>query len=76
MAVGYPLCHLQDFHGHPEILHTIQKPVYESALSPQASFISWKVSVADLPVLKQNLIFPPSIRTVTTTCMVQNLKHD
>jgi hypothetical protein len=28
LLVIHCVCHLRDFHGHPRILHTIQKPVY------------------------------------------------
>jgi hypothetical protein len=40
--------------------------------------MSWKVSVAVLPILIQNLIFVlcSIIWTVTMICTVQNIKHD
>jgi hypothetical protein len=32
------LCHRRDFHGHPEILHIIQKPMYERELDTISLF--------------------------------------
>jgi hypothetical protein len=50
--------HLPDFYGRPEILHTVQKPVYEREhYHHKTVLIRWRVSVAGLPVLKQNLMF-------------------
>jgi hypothetical protein len=57
MAVGCPLHHLQDFYGCPEIFYTIQGPMYEGQHCHHKLFIIWKVLVAFLPILKQNLMF-------------------
>jgi hypothetical protein len=45
--------------SHPSLNHINQSDtcVQEGALSPQACLMSWKVSVAVLPILIQNLIF-------------------
>jgi hypothetical protein len=54
LLVVHCLRHLQDFHCHPKILLTIQKPMYERQYClTYACFISWKVSVAVLPILNK-----------------------
>jgi hypothetical protein len=59
--------HFRDFHGCPKILHTIKKTgVRVRVLSPQASFISWKVSVAVSSVSKENFMF--ALSSITTNC--------
>jgi hypothetical protein len=64
LLVVHCVLHLLDFHGSPEILHTIQKPVYERDHCCQYNPV---LSAGKfLPVLKQNLMFDPF--SITTNC--------
>jgi hypothetical protein len=68
MAVGRPLRSSSSRFSRPSgnLASHSKARVRERALSPLACFISWKVSVAVIPVLKQNLMF--ALCSITTNC--------
>jgi hypothetical protein len=68
MAVGHPLRFSPSGFSQPSqnFPYHYKTGVRETALSSKACFISWKVSVAVLPVLEQNLMF--SLCSNLTNC--------